>query len=248
VIGRSRVLLADPDAGIRRLIQRRLKTYRCVCAEAATLPETLSAVGQWRPDAIVLAADLRGAQAANGLAVLREIKAVANDAAILCLVAQGMVDSVSLLLDQGADDCLIKPFLGSELGARLHRLLHRQDIVAGQHLLRGTGLKTLKLVPQGGYVETDRGRALLTVRQVTLLATLIGADGATVRSDRLIEAVWGDAHAAAPQSLHRSIAVLRQKIEVDPVRPVLIVTMRGVGYRFGGVPEESRQPWDRPRS
>jgi two-component system response regulator RegX3 len=206
VIRRSRVLLADPDAGIRRLIQRRLKAYKCLCTETATLPE---------------------------------IRGVAKDPLILCLVPQAMADSVSVLLDQGADDCLVKPFLASELGARLHRLLHRQDIVAGLDLLQGTGLRTLKLVTQGGYVETDRGRAALTARQVTILAILIRADGAAVRASRLIEAAWGNSYTAAPQSLHRSIALLRQKLEVDPARPSLIVTVRGVGYRIGGPVNDS---------
>jgi two-component system response regulator MtrA len=234
VIRRSRVLLADPDAGIRRMIHRRLKAYKSLCTETATLPDTLSATALWHPDAIVLAADLQGPRPEQGLAVLREIKAVAKDSPILCLVSQAMADTVSLLLDQGADDCLVKPFMTSELGARLHRLLHRQDIAASQTLLRGTGVKTLKLVTQDGYVETDRGRAVLTARQVTVLGMLIRADGAAVRSTRLIEDAWGHTYAAAPQSLHRLVALLRQKLEIDPTRPSLIVTVRGVGYRIGG--------------
>jgi DNA-binding response OmpR family regulator len=239
VIRRSRVLLADPDAGMRRLIRRRLGAAKCLCTEAATLAESVSAALAWRPDAMVLAADLRGARAEHGLAVLREVRAVAKDTPMLCLVPHAMVDAVAVLLDNGADDCLVKPFLASELNARLHRLLHRQDIVARPDRLLGSGLKTLKLVTQGGTVETDRGRAVLTVRQMTILALLMREDGVPVRSARLIEAAWGSADAAAPQCLHRTIAMLRRKIEIDPARPALIVTVRGVGYRFGGPAEGS---------
>jgi DNA-binding response OmpR family regulator len=233
VTSRSKVLLADPDAGIRRLIRRRLKPYGCFCIEAATRPEALSAVVKWRPDGIVVGADLDGADSVLGLGVLRQIRTVAGDLPLLCLVAQTMIDAVPLLLDNGADDCLVKPFLASELGARLHRLLHRQDLSARPGLLEGTALRVFKLVPQGAYVETDGGRLALTGRQVSVLAILIKADGAAVSAPDIIEAVWGKACAGSFQSLHRLIAQLRKRIEPDPENPRLIVTVRGVGYRFG---------------
>jgi len=232
VTSRSKVLLADPDAGIRRLIRRRLKTFGCFCIEATTRPDALSAIARWRPAAIVVAADLDGTDSARGLDVLRQIRAVAGDLPLLCLVAQTMTDIVPLLLDNGADDCLVKPFLTSELGARLHRLLHRQDMSARPALLEGTPLRTFKLVPQGGFVETDHGKLALTARQVSVLGLLIKADGAAVRSADIIEAVWGEAYAGSFQSLHRLIALLRRRIEPDPDNPRLIVTVRGIGYRF----------------
>jgi two-component system response regulator MtrA len=230
---RSKVLLVDPDAGIRRLIRRRLRTYGCICTEAATLPETLAIIGRWRPDAMIVGADLTGPESAQGLGVLGRIRAVAADVPLLCLVAQTMIDCTPLLLDNGADDCLVKPFLASELGARLHRLLHRQDMSARAALLDGTPIRALKLVPQGGYVETDQKKLVLTARQVSILGILIKADGAVVRSADIIEAVWGNAYAGSFQSLHRVIALLRQRIEPDPAKPRLIVTVRGIGYRFG---------------
>jgi two-component system response regulator MtrA len=232
-IRRSKVLLADPDAGIRRLVQRRLKTYGCIFAQAGTLAEALAALTQWPPDMIVLGADLDGAGGATGLEVLRRIRRQAPVLPVLCLVGQAGTEQVPLLLDQGADDCLVKPFLASELTARLHRLLHRQDVAARPALLAGTAMRQVKLVPQGGYVEIDRGRLPLTPRQVDVLGVLIKADGAVVQSGAIVAAVWGPGRPGTPQTLHRVIAQLRRRIEPDPARPALIVTVRGVGYRFG---------------
>jgi DNA-binding response OmpR family regulator len=152
---------------------------------------------------------------------------------VLCLVGQAGTEQVPLLLDQGADDCLVKPFLASELTARLHRLLRRQDVAARPALLAGTAMRQVKLVPQGGYVEIDRVRLPLTPRQVDVLGVLIKADGAVVQSGAIVAAVWGPGRPGTPQTLHRVIAQLRRRIEPDPARPALIVTVRGVGYRFG---------------
>jgi DNA-binding response OmpR family regulator len=73
----------------------------------------------------------------------------------------------------------------------------------------------------------------LTARQVSILAMLISADGAPVRSSDIIEDIWGGADAGSVQGLHRAIALLRRRIEPDPARPSLIVTIRGIGYRLG---------------
>jgi DNA-binding response OmpR family regulator len=234
MIRRFKVLVADPDRGVRRLVQRRLKALGALAGEANTLTEALSVAGLWKPDALIVASDLDDPRALRGIAVLQQVKAVA-DRPLLCLVPQARSETVANLLDRGADDCLIKPFIESELIARLHRLLHGQDVAARPALLAGTNLRYLKVLTQAGCVETDQRRIPLTLRQLNLLVTLVRADGAAMPFSAIIEEVWGSGHVGSVQILHRTVAELRRQVEPDPSAPRLIVNVRGVGYRFGAV-------------
>jgi two-component system KDP operon response regulator KdpE len=234
VIRRFKVLVADPDRGVRRLIQRRLKVLGAVAGEAGTLAEALSVAGLWRPDALVVASDLDDGSGLRGVAILQEIRTVANRP-LLCLVPQASGETMPQLLDCGADDCLIKPFIVSELVGRLHRLLRGQDVTARQALLAGTNLRQLKVLTQLGCVETDQKRIPLTLRQLNLLVALVRADGAALSFATIIEEVWGRGYGGSAKTLHRTVADLRRRVEPVPSAPKLIVNVRGMGYRFGAV-------------
>ena len=233
MIRRCKVLVADPDRGIRTLIHRRIRALGGLAIEASTLAEALSAAANWRPDTVVMGADLDDGRAVRGAAVLQRIRDATAKAPVLCLVPQIASESVPTLLDRGADDCLVKPFDLGELTVRLHRLLRGRDVVARPALLTGTTISRLSVLTQAGCVETEDGRITLTMRELDLLATLIRADGAPVPYAGIIEAVWGKGYVGSAHMLHRTVAALRRRIEPEPAAPRLIVNVRGVGYRFG---------------
>jgi two-component system KDP operon response regulator KdpE len=136
------------------------------------------------------------------------------------------------LLDAGADDYVTKPFSTEELRARVRAQLRRASgsLRAGAHTPVAFGSIVLDFaVP----LATRDGQAVhLTPTEWELLRALVEREGRTVTHAQLFRSVWGNVSGDAQQYLRVYVRNLRRKLEADPVRPRLILTEPGVGYRF----------------
>jgi len=226
------VLVVDDEPQIRRLVRNALTTDSNRVLEAATAREAIDLAAAERPSIIVL--DL-GLPDMAGIEVCREIRSWSS-APILVLSARHEDAEKVALLDAGADDYLTKPFSPTELQARVRALMRRARAVPGASDMQRVEIGDLVLDPVKPGVTKNGENVHLTRIEWQLLRTLLKHAGRTLTHQQLFHAVWGNASGDMQQYLRVHVRSLRRKLESDPVRPKLIVTEPGVGYRFEPAP------------
>jgi DNA-binding response OmpR family regulator len=133
-------------------------------------------------------------------------------------------------LEQGADDYVTKPFSPRELVLRVDSVLRRLGERASTD--EGPVVDGSLVVDPVRHVATLAGRVLpLTAREFELLRFLVGHRGVAYSRDQLLQQVWGWSFGdRSTVTVH--VRRLREKVEADPTRPVRLVTVWGVGYRW----------------
>ncbi|HLW45253.1 MAG TPA: response regulator transcription factor [Acidimicrobiales bacterium] len=178
----------------------------------------------------------------SGIDVCRSIRS-RSSVPIIMVTAKGAEIDTVVGLEVGADDYVAKPYRLRELVARIRAVLRRG--AAGS---RGAGSGRERYVPkpdegswEAGDVNVDldtrrvfvRGEEVhLRRKEFELLALLVENAGRVLTRDVLIDRVWGSDYIGDTKTLDVHVKRLRSRIEQDPSRPVLITTVRGVGYRF----------------
>jgi two-component system, OmpR family, KDP operon response regulator KdpE len=224
----STVLVIDDEPHIRSIIRAAVETDGGRVFEAGTGATGLDLARRERPEMVVL--DL-GLSDMDGLEVCRSIREWSS-APILVLSARHSDEEKARLLDAGADDYLTKPFSTVELQARIRAQLRRArmgPVPGGDEPILFERL-TIDLARR--TVIRDEKAVHLTPTEWGLLRTLVAHAGRTMTHHQLFDAVWGRSHGDAQQYLRVYVANLRRKLEADPLRPALILTEPGVGYRF----------------
>lgn len=174
------------------------------------------------PDIVIL--DL-GLPDINGFEVLHQIRLFSNVPTIILTVRSDEADVVKGL-EWGADDYITKPFRQMELLARVRSLIRRQSPSEEELLVCGP----LRLNAVTGQLHYDGKEIALTITENRILSHLMKNAGHVVTHSSLAEVVWGDDYPGATDSLKVHIRRLREKIEVDPSHPQLILTRTGIGY------------------
>jgi two-component system KDP operon response regulator KdpE len=224
------VLVVDDEPQIRRVVRNALEADGARVVEAATGREGADLAAAERPDLIVL--DL-GLPDVAGLQLCRDLRAWST-APVVVLSARHSDQEKAALLDAGADDYVTKPFSPVEFRARVRAQLRRARLAAapgGPPCIEAGGV-VIDLARR--RVTRDGAAVHLTPTEWGLLRALAAHAGRTMTHRQLFDAVWGRAHGDAQQYLRVHVASLRRKLERDPVRPGLVITEPGVGYRFEG--------------
>jgi DNA-binding response OmpR family regulator len=223
---RRRILLVDDDPNLLVVLSEQLSEDGFEVATARDGQEALRRLEAGWPDLIV--ADLMMPRM-DGLALAREIKEQA-DLPIIVLSAIDTADSKAHLLGEVAEDYITKPYHYPELRARIQRLLRRLgDRIPRQSLVLGPNL-TLDLHRRAATVAGKEVQ--LTPTEVRLLYALAANLGETVETATLLARGWTDTEDVDASFVWVSMRRLRQKVEIDPDRPVHLLTVRGVGYRL----------------
>ncbi len=172
----------------------------------------------------------------SGIEVLREIRAVDARTPVVMLTARGEEADKVLGLELGCDDYLTKPFSMRELTARIKVL--RRRIERADELARiASGDRILDLGP----IKIDHGKrkvivgdqtVQLTVKEYDLLYTLASRPGRTFSRRQLLDIVWDQDSDVYEHTVNSHVNRLRNKVEENPNRPRLILTVWGIGYRF----------------
>jgi two-component system KDP operon response regulator KdpE len=224
-----RILVVDDEPQIRRALRNALEGGAVEVLEAASGREALDRAAAERPALIVL--DL-GLPDVDGASVCREIRRW-SQVPIVVLSARHSDREKVALLDEGADDYVTKPFSLEELRARVRAHLRR----ASRPGMPETGPVEVNglVIDPGRRTVTRDGRPVhLTPTEWDLLRAFLSHRGRTLTHPQIFRLVWGRGAGDAQAYLRVHVANLRRKIERDPVRPRLIVTEPGVGYRFEG--------------
>src|SRR5438132_772935 len=167
----------------------------------------------------------------NGFEVCREVRQQGMATPILMLtVRDKLVDKV-VGLNLGADDYMTKPFESEELIARIQALLRRVPILTGQGVYEFSSIHVN--VPRR-EITRDGKPVDLTRREFQLLCYLMERRGTPVHRRELLRSIWGYDTDAYTRTIDTHVASLRRKLEEDPGRPQLIVTIPNVGYKFQG--------------
>ncbi len=223
-------LVIEDEPQIVKAVARALGNSFDRVLDAATAAEGIDRAAAERPDLIVL--DL-GLPDRDGLAVCREIRGWSSVPIIVLSARHSDRDKVALL-DAGADDYVTKPFSTAELQARVRVQLRRARVG-----LPGEGepieVDGLTVDLAGRSVVRGDDAIHLTPTEWALLRAFVRYAGKTLTHNQLFAEVWPHSAGDPQQYLRAYVAMLRRKIERDPLRPSLIITEPGVGYRFAAL-------------
>jgi two-component system, OmpR family, response regulator RegX3 len=168
----------------------------------------------------------------SGLDVCRQIRQ-GSDVPIVMLTARDSEADKVAGLELGADDYITKPFSMRELVARVRAQIRRSErsgrIEEGSLVLRAGGVE---LDVDAHQVQVDGRPVELRPKEFELLEALMRRKGKLATRESLLDEVWGISYFGDTKTLDVHIKRLRNKLETDPSRPVRIVTMRGLGYKF----------------
>jgi len=167
-----------------------------------------------------------------GTEVCRQLRARSNVPVIMLTAKDSEIDKV-VGLELGADDYVTKPYSARELVARIRAVLRRQgepDELVSSTVEAGP----VRMDVERHVVTVDGERTSLPLKEFELLEMLLRNAGRVMTRGQLIDRVWGSDYVGDTKTLDVHVKRLRAKIEPDPGRPVHLVTVRGLGYKFEG--------------
>lgn len=223
------ILLVEDDDRISEPLVRVLGSEGFEVTHVVHGRAALDHVAAHRPDLVLLDLTLPDI---DGLDVCRKLRADLPDLPIVMLTARGEEVDVIVGLDAGADDYIAKPFRLAELIARLRARLRVATAAPGTSpVLEGAGIR---LDVDARRVLVDGEEVELTTKEFDLLALLMSRPGVTFTREQIMHSVWDEHWWGSTRTLDTHISTLRRKIgdHTDPAS--IIVTLRGVGFRFEG--------------
>jgi two-component system, OmpR family, response regulator VanR len=216
-----RVLIAEDEQRLADAIARGLRREGMAVDLAPDGSDALVKARVVRYDVLVLDRDLPGV---HGDDVCRTIRGERPETGILMLTAAGTLEDLVEGLSLGADDYLPKPFRFAELVARIHALARRSAPSRPPVLAHDD----IELDPARRLVTRAGRQVDLARKEFAVLEVLMGADGATVSAEELLERVWDEHIDPFTNVVRMTIMTLRRKLG----DPQMVETVIGVGYRM----------------
>ena len=223
----KRIFLVEDDRAIAKNLVRLLRSEEFSVYHAPTQKEAISMLSENKFDLALVDISLPDG---NGFAVCTEIKQI-QKITVIFLTASGDEASVVTGLNMGADDYIIKPFRPRELIARIGTALRKTGCSSSAFEVCGLSVDTAS-----GIVKKGGNEVFLSALEYRLLLVFISNPKIIITRDRLLDELWDAAgEFVGSNTLTVYIKRLREKIEDDPTEPQIILTVRGTGYRLGGV-------------
>lgn len=230
---KKRILVAEDEKDAREGLIDVLESEGCSVVAAEDGEECCSLFETDKFDLLLL--DIMMPEK-SGYDLCRQIRARGIDVPIILLTAKGEEIDKVVGLELGADDYITKPFGIRELLARIKAVLRRAE-------MKGSKAKTHDMPDKFkfGSATVNRRRYeiingkrshQLTARELALLEQFACHPEAVLSRDELLNAVWGIDYLGTTRTLDQHIAQLRKKVEVDPSKPEVILTVHGIGYRY----------------
>jgi two-component system response regulator RegX3 len=224
----TRVLLVEdePDLAEPLAYLLRREGYEVEIAEDG--PAAVAAFEERGCDIVLLDLMLPGM---SGTEVCRRIRQTSAVPIVMVTAKDSEVDIV-VGLELGADDYVTKPYSARELLARMRAVLRRTaepDVDLDEHVLTG-GRVTLDIDRHS--VAVDGSEISMPLKEFELLEVLMRNSGRVLTRGQLIDRVWGSDYFGDTKTLDVHIKRIRSRIEKTPSEPTMLVTVRGLGYRF----------------
>jgi DNA-binding response OmpR family regulator len=223
----AKVLVVEDEDSVRLMLRLLLEDEGYRVVEASNGRQAVERVRSEAVDLVLL--DLRLPEM-GGFDVCRSIR-VDNDVPIIMLSANDDSHDIVVSLELGADDYVTKPFGDKELLARVRAQIRRsrgmfreaQTVVI---------VDDLEIRPSEGRVTKGGVPVQLTRTEFVLLCHLASHPNRVFSRDLLLEQVWGYDHSGDGRLVDAHVRRLRTKVETDPSNPVIIQTVRGLGYKL----------------
>jgi two-component system response regulator RegX3 len=181
-----------------------------------------------QPDIVLLDLMLPGI---SGTDVCREIRATSAVPIIMVTAKDGEIDKV-VGLEIGADDYVTKPYSTRELLARMKAVLRRGRANGGSGPSSILEAGPIRLDAERHKVFVDDKPVSLPLKEFELLEYMMENVNRVLTRGQIIDRVWGANYYGDTKTLDVHVKRIRSKIETDPKNPTLIVTVRGLGYKF----------------
>lgn len=221
----TKILVIDDEPSITNLVSAYLKPEGYEVLTAADGNSGLKAARVFKPDLIILDLMLPGIDGIELLSRLRR----ESDVYVIMLTARTEETDKIVGLSVGADDYVTKPFSPRELVARVKAALRRLKSGADPSVERSLlSFRHLRMDVGGRTVSVDENPVELTAIEFDLLKVLLENRGRVLSREQLLEKVWGGDYFGEMRVVDVHLGHVRQKLGRDD----LIVTVRGVGYRF----------------
>lgn len=223
----AKILIVDDDPAIRNLIQRFLSKQNYQVESAEDGKTALAIFEQFNPDLVILDVNLPDA---TGYNLCEEMQ---KRTKVFVLMLTSRADEADKIrgFAQGADDYLTKPFGLGELEVRVGAILKRQRTVTAPEKQR-LSFEKLVIDPERREVTLNNHLIPLTALEFDLLRFLASHPGRVWRRAELLQEVWDYDYVGDQRVVDVHIGQIRKKIEIDITQPILIQTVRGVGYKF----------------
>ncbi len=219
----TKILLVEDDKSIISNLSELLMSEGFSVRTAVGQRDAIASVEQDQPDLVLLDICLADG---NGFAVCSAIKSVYN-IPVIFLTASGDEYSTVTGFDLGADDYIPKPFRPRELISRIKNILRLTGSIGAVIQLGDITVDTIK-----GTAVRNGKDLYLSALEYRLLLTFINNRGAVLSRNQLLESIWDIAgEFVNDNTLTVYIKRLRDKIETDPQNPLIIKTVRGMGYK-----------------
>ena len=227
-IAETSILIVDDEPALRDALTYSLSREGYAVSSAATSAEALARMDRQMPNFIVL--DL-GLPDADGLELCRRVRSRSSVPILMLTARQSEVDKI-VGLEMGGDDYMTKPFSMRELLARIKAILRRssQETDARQ-------MDTIEfgetVIDRLAHRVTHKGEEItLTPLEFEMLSFLAENRGIVFSRETLLDRVWKYSYPEGSRTVDVHMRWLRQKIEDEPARPKILLTVRGVGYKL----------------
>ncbi len=223
-----RILVVDDESALRETLTRSFSKEGHTVEAVADGATAVEQAGRERFDVVLL--DVALGPGPNGYDVCRTLREQRNVVPIIMLTALDTEADAVQGLEAGADDYVTKPFGLAELRSRIRAVLRRSAARAPDHERLTVGPVTIDRARREVHAHGEPVK--LTFSEFELLAKLMSEPGRLFNRQELLRAIWGDSAYRDPRAIDVHIRHLREKIEQRPEEPLLILTVRGAGYRF----------------
>lgn len=222
----TRILIVEDEKSLSEPLAFLLEREGYQTAIASTGPKAVAEFERNGADLILLDLMLPGFP---GTEVCRQIRAQSTVPIIMLTAKDSEVDIV-VGLELGADDYVTKPYSTRELLARIRAVLRRRVPVEGEDTRLEFGDVHMDL--ERHTVAVRGSEIAMPLKEFELLEVLMRNSGRVLTRGQLIDRVWGSDYFGDTKTLDVHVKRIRTRIERDPSNPVMLVTVRGLGYRF----------------
>ncbi len=231
-VANTKILVVEDDRNLLDTLKYNLSKEGYEVVTAIDGAQALDIARKEKPDLIVLDIMLPKVSGFEVCRILRKEMIVP----ILMLTAKAEETDKIVGLEIGADDYMTKPFSLRELLARVRAMLRRAKMTEKRPAHEEALLKVGDIEVDIARHKASRGATLLelTPKEFDLLAFLTRNRGFVFSRNQLLEKVWGYDFAGDTRTVDVHVRWLREKIEDNPNKPKLLVTVRGVGYKLEG--------------